>query len=171
MSSEARKGVSWYHINVSNGESLLSVTVVLDEIDPDGDAAYLFEASGELARRWNKRGAGRGPRGVQRARPRHLICRGLSFGIGSIATNEGWTSKTTHSPVFRKINLLILTASNSNSNRWVYGFLAPACPNLTAGHPRAARFARTPGLRPLVASARGAINEEYFFFNNRRLFR
>ena len=75
MSSEARKGVSWYHINVSNGESLLSVTVVLDEIDPDGDAAYLFEASGELARRWNKRGAGRGPRGVQRARPRHLICR------------------------------------------------------------------------------------------------
>ena len=42
-----------------------------------------------------------------------------------------------------------LTASINNSYRWVYGFLAPACPNLTAGHP--ARGALRTHSRPTAA--------------------
>ena len=50
----------------------------------------------------------------------------------------------------------LITASINNSYRWVCGFLAPACPNLTAA-PRACAL-RTPS-RPTAArtSARGAI--------------
>ena len=58
----------------------------------------------------------------------------------------------------KTLHIKNLTVFINHSYRWVCGFLAPACPNLMAGHPaRAARFARTSALRPLVASVRGAI--------------